>query len=57
MRFKTATMFLAIFALAGALQVWAQTITTGELAGTVTDPSGAVVASVTTSGLDGRVRP
>jgi len=45
MRFKTATMFLAIFALAGALQVWAQTITTGELAGTVTDPSGAVVAN------------
>lgn len=45
MRFRTMAIFLAIFALAGALQVWAQTITTGELAGTVTDPSGAVVAN------------
>ena len=45
MRFRTLAMFLAIFALVGALQMWAQTITTGELAGTVTDPSGAVVAS------------
>src|SRR6202021_2684115 len=45
MRFKTMALFLAIFALAGALQVWAQTITTGELAGTITDPSGAVVAN------------
>lgn len=45
MRFRTLAMFLAIFALAGALQMWAQTITTGELAGTVTDPSGAVVAN------------
>jgi hypothetical protein len=43
MRFKTVAMFLAIFALAGALQLCAQTISTGELAGTVTDPSGAVV--------------
>src|SRR5580700_10624802 len=43
MRFRSLAIFLAIFALAGALQVWAQTITTGELAGTVTDPSGAVV--------------
>ena len=46
MRFRTLAMFLAVFVLAGALQMWAQTITTGELAGTVTDPSGAVVASV-----------
>ena len=45
MRFRTLAMFLAIFALVGALQMWAQTITTGELAGTVTDPSGAVVAN------------
>ena len=45
MRFRNLAMFLAIFALAGTLQVWAQTITTGELAGTVTDPSGAVVAN------------
>ena len=46
MRFKNFAMFLAIFALAATLQIWAQTITTGELAGTVTDPSGAVVANV-----------
>ena len=45
MRFRNLAIFLAIFALAGALQMWAQTITTGELAGTVTDPSGAVVAN------------
>src|SRR5579864_2464260 len=45
MRFRTVAIFLAIFALVGAFQVWAQTITTGELAGTVTDPSGAVVAN------------
>ena len=45
MRFRSLAIFLAIFALAGTLQVWAQTITTGELAGTVTDPSGAVVAN------------
>lgn len=44
MRFRNLAMFLAIFALAGTLQMWAQTITTGELAGTITDPSGAVVA-------------
>jgi hypothetical protein len=45
MRFRTVAAFLAIFALAGALQMGAQTITTGELAGTITDPSGAVVAN------------
>jgi len=45
MRFRSLAMLLAIFALAGTLQLWAQTITTGELAGTVTDPSGAVVAN------------
>jgi len=45
MRFRSLAMFLAIFALAGTLQMWAQTMTTGELAGTVTDPSGAVVAN------------
>jgi hypothetical protein len=54
MRFRTMAMFLAIFALAGALQLSAQTISTGELAGTVTDPSGAVVpnAAVQLKSLD-----
>ena len=45
MRFRSMAAFLAILALAATVQVWAQTITTGELAGTITDPSGAVVAN------------
>jgi hypothetical protein len=44
MRFKTIARFLVLSAFAGALQLPAQTITTGQLSGTVTDPSGAVVA-------------
>jgi len=54
MRFRTMAIFLAIFALVGALQLGAQTISTGELAGTVTDPSGAVVpnAGVQLKSLD-----
>jgi carboxypeptidase family protein len=45
MRFKTITTILGLFVLAGTFQLWAQTITTGQLSGTVTDPSGAVIAN------------
>jgi Carboxypeptidase regulatory-like domain len=47
MRFRNLAMFLAIFALIGALQMGAQSFTTGEISGTVTDPSGAVLPNVT----------
>jgi len=49
MRFRNLAMFLAIFALflVGALQMGAQSFTTGEITGTVTDPSGAVLPNVT----------
>jgi len=45
---------LALFVLTGVFQASAQTITTGELAGTITDPSGAVVpnANVELRSLD-----
>jgi outer membrane receptor protein involved in Fe transport len=43
-RFLSLLIFLAALS---TLQVGAQTITTGELAGTVTDPSGAVVSNAT----------
>jgi len=45
MRFRSIAAFFAVLTLAGVLQMGAQTITTGELAGTITDPSGAVVAN------------
>ena len=40
-------MLLAISTMLGLGQVWAQTTTTGELSGTVTDPTGAVVPNAT----------
>ncbi len=43
MKFRVMTTLLVVLALMGSFQAFAQTITTGELAGTVTDPSGAVV--------------
>ena len=47
MRLCSAVTLLALFALIGAFQLYAQTITTGELGGTVVDPSGAVVPDAT----------
>ncbi len=51
MSFKRFTLFAAILALAGCLlassPLFAQSTTTGEIAGTVTDPSGAVLPNVT----------
>ena len=40
-------MMLAMLAMLGLTQLWAQTTTTGELSGTVTDPTGAVVTDAT----------
>jgi hypothetical protein len=44
MKLKHCFALFCIFTLLSSLCAFAQTITTGELAGTVTDPSGAVVA-------------
>jgi hypothetical protein len=56
MRSQLSTTFalFVLFVIAGTFQVSAQTMTTGELAGTITDPSGAVVpdASVELKSLD-----
>ena len=40
-------MMLALSAMLGLGQLWGQTTTTGELSGTVTDPTGAVVTDAT----------
>jgi len=47
MRLRLAAILFSLATLAGAFQVQAQTITTGDLAGTITDPSGAVVPNAT----------
>src|SRR5215471_1909729 len=47
MRLRIVAALLTIFAFALSAQLWAQTITTGQLSGTVTDPSGAGVANAT----------
>jgi outer membrane receptor protein involved in Fe transport len=44
MKLKQSFVLFCLFTLLSSLCALAQTITTGELAGTVTDPSGAVVA-------------
>jgi hypothetical protein len=54
MQHKLITTLLVLFVVAASLPFSAQTITTGELAGTITDPSGAVVpnANVALKSLD-----
>ncbi len=50
---------LVLFVIAALSQSWAQTATTGDISGTVTDPTGAVVANapVTARNLDtGRIQ-
>ena len=44
MRFRLTSAVLAVLTIALGTHMCAQTITTGQLSGTVTDPSGAVVA-------------
>ena|ERR1700733_11387582 len=48
------TVLVLVFSLMGISGLWAQTSTTGNIAGVVTDPTGAVVpgASVTLRNLD-----
>jgi len=54
MQHKLITTLLVLFVVAASLPFSAQTMTTGELAGTITDPSGAVVpnANVLLKSLD-----
>lgn len=55
MVFRTVRVILFLFliaCLAGALPVWAQSTSTGTVAGTVTDASGAVVAGATVTLTD-----
>jgi hypothetical protein len=49
---KFALVLLTVVCLAGALSVWAQSTSTGTVAGTITDPSGAVVAGATVTLTD-----
>jgi hypothetical protein len=45
MKYKLVASLLVAIAFSGLMQMFAQTITTGDLAGTVSDPSGAVVTN------------
>ncbi|MFY9909365.1 MAG: carboxypeptidase-like regulatory domain-containing protein [Candidatus Sulfotelmatobacter sp.] len=49
---RSALVVLVIVCLAGAMQVWAQSTSTGSIAGTITDPSGAVVSAATVTLTD-----
>src|ERR1700693_3234572 len=55
-RKTSASLWFAIilFVMMAMSQVWAQTTTTGDISGTVTDPTGAVIpsASVTLKNVD-----
>jgi hypothetical protein len=44
---KSVLLFVLVVSLIGAMPAWAQSTSTGTVAGTVTDPSGAVVAGAT----------
>ncbi|MFY9979328.1 MAG: carboxypeptidase-like regulatory domain-containing protein, partial [Candidatus Sulfotelmatobacter sp.] len=45
-------LLLIVICLSGALPVWAQSTSTGSVAGTITDPSGAVVSGATVTMTD-----
>lgn len=47
-RVRTSLLFtLVLFVVVAVSQVWAQTATTGDIGGVITDPTGAVIANVT----------
>lgn len=54
MKTRFLSLAVVVFLAMSTFEMWAQTITTGQLAGTVTDPSGAVIAkaSVQLKNLD-----
>jgi len=49
---KLALVLLLVVCMGGALPVWAQSTSSGTVAGTITDPSGAVVVGATVSLTD-----
>src|SRR5271169_3134205 len=51
-RMNLALVFLLVICVAGALPSWAQSTSTGTVAGSVTDPTGAVVAGATVTLTD-----
>jgi hypothetical protein len=51
-RIKFAVFLLVVVGLVGALPVWSQSVSSGTVAGTITDPSGAVVAGATVTLTD-----